>query len=237
MINIAVCLKLQKKALFEKTSMWKNLPLSYLDICALNLANNIEAILDARVNVYAMGPLSHLDYLSKLTDYGFGKINLVSDVKIAGADTLGTAKVLEKILRNEEEKIIIMGEHSDDSATGQVPIQVAGRMGYDLYVFTELYKLQEIIAKHKYREGIVIIVNKKVDEYYPSLVKLKRADSEIRVVDGEEIGGVPFPIKYTEVVNISQSDIYNHSRERIDIREGLDLINALIESSGKHEHM
>lgn len=237
MINIAVCLKLQKKAVFEKTSMWKNLPLSYLDICALNLANNLEAIEDTRVNVYTMGPLSHLDYLSELTEYGFGKINLVSDTKIAGADTLGTAKVLEKILLDEQEKIIIMGEHSDDSATGQVPIQVAGRMGYDLYVYTELYMLKDIIVKHKYKKGLVIIVNKKVDEYYPSLVKLRRADSEIRVVDGEKIGGVPFPIKYTDVVNISQSDIYDSNRERIDIGEGMNLINSLIERSGKYEHM
>lgn len=86
------------------------------------------------VTVLSMGPPEVADRVQETYAFGADRVVLVSDEALAGSDTLVTARVLERALRQVGHDLVLAGDRSVDSETGQVGPQLAGLL--DVPVFT-----------------------------------------------------------------------------------------------------
>ncbi|MCI4352250.1 MAG: FAD-binding protein [Thermoplasmata archaeon] len=78
-----------------------------------------------RVSVFSMGPPETTAPLRESFAWGADRVVLVSDRLLAGSDTLVTARVLKAALGPSGHDIVLAGERSVDSDTGQVGPEVA----------------------------------------------------------------------------------------------------------------
>lgn len=94
---------------------------------ALSLADAAEgAGVDAEVVALSMGPPFFEEYLQDVVAMGTDDAVLLSDRAFAGADTYPTSRVLAAgVERLGDVDLILCGEESSDSSTGQVPPGIA----------------------------------------------------------------------------------------------------------------
>lgn len=133
MKKIAVCLKPQQLDNAEGYSVWRHFPLGVIGIRTLNYAMSISQDADVELIAFVMAPMKFLEEMQKLYFGGFSKIVFISDTKIAGADSLGTARILSKAISKYYCDIVISGKSSEDSCTGQVPVQIAMALNANYY--------------------------------------------------------------------------------------------------------
>jgi electron transfer flavoprotein alpha subunit len=91
----------------------------------------VRVALDARrpgerVSVLSMGPPAAEAALREVLALGADRALLVSDPRLAGSDTLVTARVLVRVLERTGHDVVFMGAWTTDSETGQVGPEVAG---------------------------------------------------------------------------------------------------------------
>lgn len=79
-----------------------------------------------RVTVLSMGPPETAKRLQETYALGADHVMLISDEGLAGSDSLVTARVLRAALARVGHDLVLAGERSVDSETGQVGPQVAG---------------------------------------------------------------------------------------------------------------
>jgi len=81
------------------------------------------------VTAVTMGPPSARDALLEALIMGVDSAVHIMDSRLAGSDTLVTARVLAAAARKLGCDIIFCGQHSTDSETGQVPVELAELLG------------------------------------------------------------------------------------------------------------
>ena len=115
---------------------------------------------------------------------------LVSDEAFAGSDTVGTARILAAALRKvEDAQIAIFGKQAIDGDTGQVPVQVARKLGWTPLTFVSAIEAIDgdtITVERLLEEGkqtvtaqlpVVISVVKEINEpRYPSFMGIRKAN-------------------------------------------------------------
>jgi electron transfer flavoprotein alpha subunit len=92
-----------------------------------------------RVTVLSMGPPEVETQLRETYAFGADRVLLLTDPALAGSDTLVTARVLHAALRGVGHDLILAGERSIDSDTGQVGPEVAALL--DIPAVTSVRKL------------------------------------------------------------------------------------------------
>jgi electron transfer flavoprotein beta subunit len=94
---------------------------------ALSLADDRE---DAEVVALSMGPPFFEEYLQDVIAMGVDDAVLLSDRAFAGADTYPTSRVLAAGVESiGDVDLVLCGEESSDSSTGQVPPGIAEWLG------------------------------------------------------------------------------------------------------------
>lgn len=133
-MNILVCLKLISQATFsdslsesEERLTGGQLGINPADMYALEMALRIkEKQAGTMVTVVTMAPAYAEHFLREAIAMGADKAVLISDLSIAGSDTLATAKVLSAAIRRlPEQDIILCGKKALDSETGHIGPQLS----------------------------------------------------------------------------------------------------------------
>lgn len=111
-----------------KTLKWENVPLelNVFDGYAVRHA----AALGDEVIAMTMGPPQAEEALRECLALGADRAIHLSDRVFAVADTLGTSRTLALAIRKESADLVLCGRKSTDSETWQVPLEVAGFLGW-----------------------------------------------------------------------------------------------------------
>jgi electron transfer flavoprotein beta subunit len=98
---------------------------------ALEAALQIKAVRPACIHTVAMGPPMAAEVLYEAKALGADSGILLTDRKMAGADTYLTSFILGKLIRRDfpDFQLIICGSQTSDSETGQVGPQLAEELG------------------------------------------------------------------------------------------------------------
>ncbi len=112
---------------------------------AIEMALQLIETHEGEVVLLSMGPPLFEEYLVLGVAMGVDDAVLLSDRRFAGADTLPTSRTLaEGIRRIGDVDLVLCGEESADSATGQVPPGIAEWLGWpQLTYVTELRLLDD----------------------------------------------------------------------------------------------
>ncbi|MCI4330317.1 MAG: FAD-binding protein [Thermoplasmata archaeon] len=81
------------------------------------------------VTVLSMGPPSTEPALRESLELGADRVVLITDPRLAGSDTLASARALVRGLGRTGHSLVLTGRSSTDSDTGQLPAEVAGLLG------------------------------------------------------------------------------------------------------------
>ena len=216
-MNIVVCIKILKESLISSKT-WFNELISSCDTYALSLALQLKKLTNANVSVISMGPLNTKKALTDLYMTGVDQVYLISDNAFAGSDTLATSYILSRALLKIPHDIILCGDHTDDSATGQVSIQLANWLKYNFLTQINDIRLDNdgvrvfIDNTIKYVScPLVLTVKNRIPLPFPSLSIIEKSkDKEIYIFDCsyihancENCGFVGSPTK------LKQLDAYN----------------------------
>src|SRR5215813_12710384 len=98
---------------------------SGFDQRALGAATALRERHGGEVVAVTMGPPSAKDGLVVCLALGADRAVHVLDARVAGSDTLATARVLAAVVRLETPDLVLMGRASTDAETGQVGPEVA----------------------------------------------------------------------------------------------------------------
>ena len=237
MNNIAVCVKFQKERYCNGEFDWNNMCLGRNDINSLNLAVNLKRKYGCSISVYAMAPRKYFSELKKIFEKGVDNINLICDERIAGADSLGTAIVLSAALQKNSETQILMGQKSDDSATGQVPLQTASLLGYECFEDSGHCSSAEDVYSLFATLPLVLSVSQDYGDTFPTLndiINAKNKEPSIHTLTDLDVENTQ--LKYTDVVNISKVTVLESCDRKCisEEHEALKLIKKIC-YEGKRE--
>ena len=139
---------------------------------ALEEALRVKDTLGGEVTVLSMGPPSFVQSLKEALAMGADHAYLLTDRRLAGSDTMATAKALSKAINHIGEfDIIFAGIQTIDGDTGHVGPQVAERLGMNqvTYVIEAEYHEDHVIAKRRIEMGY-----QKIKVKYPVLLTITK---------------------------------------------------------------
>ena len=99
--------------------------LNPFDASTLECALNTES---RDITILTMAPSSVYENFKGLTRLGVKGV-FISDSAYAGSDTLATSKILATAIEKINPDVVFCGRQSVDGDTGQIPPQVAKRLG------------------------------------------------------------------------------------------------------------
>jgi len=184
----------------------------------------VEAAGDGEVVVVSMAPRDEVAGLRSALAMGAGSGVLVSDPALAGADALGTAKVLAAVMRRLEPDLVVAATESTDGSTGTLPAQLAELLGLPMVTFARRVELAggELRVERQTEAGfdevtcplpaVVSVTNRVARPRYPSfkgivaaksrpVERLKLADLGL---DPDQAGGAGARQEITEVRAVEQ---------------------------------
>jgi len=137
-VRIVVCVKwvpLTAKLQFDpatKRILRDGVPgeVSAFDLRALTWAVDAVAQLGGEVVVVTMGPPDAAKGLRECLALGAHRGVHLSDPRLAGSDTLATARALAAVMRRETPDLVLAGRSSVDAETGQVGPELAELLGW-----------------------------------------------------------------------------------------------------------
>jgi len=103
----------------------------------------VEAAGGGEVTLVSMAPNQETAGLRTALAMGATRAILVSDEALAGADALGTAKVLAAAIERVSPDLVIAATESTDGYTGTVPVQVAELLGMPSISFSKKVTLSD----------------------------------------------------------------------------------------------
>jgi electron transfer flavoprotein beta subunit len=109
---------------------------------ALEAALRIKDEVDARVIAMTMGPPTATEVLEIAVAMGCDDAALISDHAFAGSDTWPTSLTLAEAADYFDADVVVAGEETTDSSTGQVPPGIAAHKGW-----AQLTYVEELIPK------------------------------------------------------------------------------------------
>jgi len=171
---------------------------------ALETALRIKASRPARISAVAMGPPMAEEVLYEAKALGADTGILLTDRKMAGADTYLTSYILGELIRQEfpDFDLIICGSQTSDSETGQVGPQLAEELGIpdigyarqvtitDGYVKVERHVDDYFELLEMDLPGLVTIDLAAYQPRYATLEGLQTAfeTTDVRIVDAAALG-------------------------------------------------
>lgn len=170
-MQLIVCIK-QSSNRIVKNAAADSSNMNPCDRNALEAALNVKSRCeDSNITAVSMGPKSAEEVLRETLTYGVDEAVIVTDEAYKGSDTLVTAQILTKALKqNITYDLIICGCHSIDGDTGQVGPEMAEMLGTAYAGFvTKIKEVTEkfIICEKKTDTGIDIVKLK-----YPALITI-----------------------------------------------------------------
>ena len=122
------------------------------DKAGLEAALRIKDELGAEVTVLTMGLPKAEEVLREAMAMGADKGVLVTDRRLAGADTWATSQTIAAAIRNLEYDLIITGRQAIDGDTAQVGPQISENLGLPLISYAEELKIEgdSVIVKRQY---------------------------------------------------------------------------------------
>lgn len=107
------------------------------DLNALEAALSIKDSVGGSVTAVTMGPPAASEVLEKAVAMGCDGGVLLTDRAFAGSDTWPTSLALAKTAEKLEADVVLCGEESTDSSTGQVPPGIAAHNGWSQLTYVE----------------------------------------------------------------------------------------------------
>ncbi len=104
---------------------------------ALEAALSIKDVVDARVVAMTMGPPMATPVLEEAIAMGCDDAVLITDRAFAGSDTWPTSLTLARAAEQLGADIVLAGEETTDSSTGQVPPGIAAHNGWAQLTYVE----------------------------------------------------------------------------------------------------
>ncbi len=129
------------------------------DKAGLEAALRIKDEMGAEVTVVTMGLPKAEEVLREAMAMGADKGILVTDRRLAGADTWATSQTIAAALRKLDYDLIITGRQAIDGDTAQVGPQISEHLGLPLISYAEELKV----------EGDSVIVKRQYDDRYHML--------------------------------------------------------------------
>ncbi len=129
------------------------------DKAGLEAALRIKDDIGAEVTVLTMGLPKAEEVLREAMAMGADKGILVTDRRLAGADTWATSQTIAAAIRNLEYDLIITGRQAIDGDTAQVGPQISEHLGIPVISYAEELKV----------EGDSVIVKRQYDDRYHML--------------------------------------------------------------------
>ncbi|WP_455141826.1 electron transfer flavoprotein subunit beta/FixA family protein [Candidatus Hodarchaeum mangrovi] len=139
---------------------------------ALEEALRFKEKLGGTVTILSMGPPSFEQSLREALSMGADNAYLLSDSKLAGSDTMATARALSLAIRKIGEfQIIFAGIQTIDGDTGHVGPQVAERLGYNQITYVTHLEANNssVMARRLVERGY-----EKIEAPYPVLITVTR---------------------------------------------------------------
>ncbi len=99
------------------------------DECGIEEALQLKEAHGGEVILVSMGPERAKDAIRKGLSMGADRGVLITDVQLAGADALLTARALAAAIKPEQPDLVICGTESYDGSTGMVPPMLAELLG------------------------------------------------------------------------------------------------------------
>lgn len=137
---IIVCVKQVKNYNLEKRKTSANSGSNDMfhnpvDLMALAWAMKLKQMYGFKVITISMGPLNAKSQVRLLYSYGVDRAVLLSSKTLAGSDTYTTSYALGELIRNyfSDYSMILCGDKTLDSETGQVPHSLAMALGVSSY--------------------------------------------------------------------------------------------------------
>ena len=122
------------------------------DKAGLEAALRIKDELGGEVTVLTMGLPKAEEVLREAMAMGADKGVLVTDRRLAGADTWATSQTIAAAIRNLEYDLIITGRQAIDGDTAQVGPQISEHLGIPVISYAEELKVEgdSVIVKRQY---------------------------------------------------------------------------------------
>lgn len=174
------------------------------DLAALSWAIKLKQLYGFKVITISMGPSSATSLVRQLYSYGVDKAFLLTSPHLSGSDTYATSYAIGNMIKTlfQEYSMIICGDKSLDSETGQVPHSLAMALGINSYanIVNILYndKYFEITCEmdstwiKKITEERLLITVTQGPESYINLPRIKNIiDSEskdVEIISSEDLG-------------------------------------------------
>jgi electron transfer flavoprotein beta subunit len=214
---------------------------------ALEAALAIKDEVDAEVIAVTMGPPQATPVLEEAVAMGCDDAVLVTDRAFAGSDTWPTSLVLAATAEHLDADVVLAGEETTDSSTGQVPPGIAAHNGWAQLTYAEELEPNpeedEIVAKRDVEGGheyvaadLPVVVAFAYGENEPRPAGLHRkiyAETEFEArevtaedlpIDTDRVGLAASP---TQVGGMETVDPVEREQERLDSPE--ELLETLVE--------
>ena len=102
---------------------------------------------DGEVTLVSMAPNNEVSGLRTALAMGAAKAFLVSDPSLEGSDSLGTAKVLAKVIERAGADLVLTATESSDGYTGVLPEQLAALLGQASVTFAKKIEITDGTVK------------------------------------------------------------------------------------------
>jgi electron transfer flavoprotein beta subunit len=154
--------------------------LNEADKNALESALQIKQKIGGEVVTLSMGPPFFEPFLKLCVAMGADDAVLVSDPVLAAADTYATSYVLAQAIKKIGFDLVLCGESTADSGTGQVPPQISEWLGVPNISYASRMDVigRKIIVKRTIRNGYEI-----VESELPALVSVELGSNTPRFPD------------------------------------------------------
>lgn len=218
------------------------------DLSALQTAVEIKKyrIKNAEIVAVSMGPKQAEEALKQALALGADRAYLLSDRKFSAADTLATAYTLSQFVKSKEPDfdMIICGQQAIDGDTAQTPSSMAEKLSIaqitacknieelSMESITAIRETSDSVSKIKAKLPVLITIDATGTYLQPRINDYMRAqDTEIIVLNAEEIGADPVKIGYAGSPTYVKR-AYRAVKERnntVVTAQGAEVLNTEIE--------
>jgi electron transfer flavoprotein beta subunit len=225
---------------------------------AIKLKQKVEG---STITVFSMGPPFFEKSLREAISMGADEAVLLSDRKLAGSDTMATAKALSKLILTHGNgklyDVIFAGLQTVDGDTAHVPAQVAERLNYNQATYTEKVEILEngLKVQRLVERGTQILyvpfpavlsvtntANTPRGPYLKGAMLARRAEIKVYSVDDigvdpSEVGLNGSPTVVAKVKNVKSTRILKkfEGDAESQVRAFFESINELVEQKKEGE--
>lgn len=164
----------------RKTLVRKDIPtvIGEADKNAIEAALRLKENNGGKVTILSMGSPEARAQLLEALALGADEAILISDRRVAGADTLATSYTLSRVLAEMDNvDLVLAGNESDDGATAHVPSQLGEWLdiSHIIDAIDIEYSENGFVVSRKFDHGVGVYHVKK-----PCVVSIKRGSNHVR---------------------------------------------------------